>query len=221
MEKILSDLVLLRPPLLPGTPPPASVAPEVIESIASKLGRPQINPGAVAFGLPGPVEIVSVRDQLSVDLRPERIRIEDESSHQPFSPHFWDIIAHINELVHEEFKAFGFNFQASIDHEGRPSRDVLAEIFSAPQIANINENVEIGTATIHFPATVGEDEPYMWKIRIEPRFQDSERESTFVAANAHFDKNFDVGFAQKFANEIFAMFSDFSTKIVQEGLTDG
>ena len=212
MEKILSNLVLLRP-LLPGVAPPAPVAPEVIESIASKMGRPQIkDSGAVAFGLAGaPVAIVSVRDQLSVDLQPDRVRIEDESRQKPFSPHFWEIVAHIEELLRWEFKPFGFNFQAMIEHEGIPSRDVVAGIFNTEQITSrLGKDVEIDTATIRFISDVSTGDRYVWKVKIEHRFQDPNREATFVDANAHFDRLFETRFSQEISEEVFTSFSEFS-----------
>lgn len=224
MEKILSNLVLRRP-LPPGASSPAPLNPEVVNSIAQSLRRPQLRGLQVemggATGFPLPLTIVSIRDQLSVELQAERICIEDESNHDPFSPDFWKITEQVYSSLQWEFKPYGFNFKAAISHPNHRAGNVIAGIFNTDQIRErTGRSLEIGTATVRFFSPIKDDGECAWKIEIEPRFEDPEQDSTYLHGNAHFEKMFNPDAAKGFVEEVFERFVQFSESIVKMGLED-
>lgn len=218
MEKILSNLVLLRPPP-PGAAPPAPMNPEVVNAIAENLSRPQIRGIQVGLGFPLPLMIVSVRDQLSIELKDELICIEDESDQQPFSPEFWNITEQVYSSLQWEFKPYGFNFKAAISHPNYRTGDIIAGIFNTDQIEKrTGKSLEISTATVRFLSLLKDTEECVWQIEIEPRLKNPDKEETFLRGNAHFDKVFNPYTAKGLIEEIHEQFEQFSESIVKMGL---
>ena len=145
--------------------------------------------------------------------------VQDESDDHPFSPRFWEVLSHINEALSWDFRPFGFNFKAAINHPGRPSGDVISRIFNARELASrVSDRVEVQNAALRMPSATEEAVDYIWRIKIEPRFEDPENEATFFDANAHFEKDFDPELASTSSGGIFETFSSFCTRIVEMGI---
>lgn len=214
MEKILSNVVLLRPPSgeLSLAPP---VSPEVLSAMTKELRRPQLrDPGTVASGQP--IKVISARDQLSVELTDRLVAIEDESDDLPYSPRFWDLVRHVIVALQADFRPFGFNFEIAMDHPGMTSGALLSRTFGAARLSSLAAHpVSVGSSTVQIPSVTTTDLPYTWTFTLEPRFDDPHAAKTYVKGNAHFDMSFALELANSSCIDIFAEFSSITHKILE------
>lgn len=200
-EKLVSNVVLVREIETNGvlTPPSTSVT----NKLAQLLRQPQLASTGEQSAL-GHVRLLSARDQISLDLSMQRLTIEDQTDDQPFSERFWKITRDASSIVGWNFRPFGFNFKLVAYHPGHTAESLIDSIFLAERAAErLSREAHVGTVTFTIPTSVGDAGRYSWKIKVEPRFDEPDSNSTYIDGNVHLDDAWDPNRAEEISSDLW------------------